>query len=100
MAKGFSQIEGKDYTETFSPTMRHTTLRVFLTYAASRNYELVHFDIGSAFLNGSLDETIHMRIPEGLQTLLNHLGEYSSSLEGKCLKLKKALYGLKQAPRQ
>ena len=100
VAKGFSQREGLDYFETYSPTMRNISLWIFLAYAASYDLNLIHLDIGSAFLNGTLEESIFMRIPEGFERILNVLGEDVPDLNNKCLKLRKALYGLKQAPRQ
>ncbi|RWS02083.1 gag-pol polyprotein-like protein [Dinothrombium tinctorium] len=87
--KGCSQIEGIDYTETFSPVVKYTSLRVLLSIAASNNLEICQFDIKTAFLNGDLDEEIFMDQPEGYNDGSSHV-----------CKLTKSLYGLKQAPRQ
>ena len=98
VAKGYEQLEGVDYFETFSPTMRHSTLRTFLTYAASRDLDLHRFDIGSAFLNGALREEIFMEVPTGMEKIFSKLEGGSHYFENNCLRLLKALYGLKQAP--
>lgn len=91
VAKGFSQVEGIDYTEIFSPVVKHTSIRILLAIVALNNLELEQLDVKTAFLHGNLEEQIYMQQPEGFV------------VEGKedhvCL-LKKSLYGLKQSPRQ
>ncbi|CAI7894556.1 unnamed protein product [Closterium sp. NIES-53] len=62
VARGFSQQQGVNYFQTFSPTPKMTTLRVFLHVAAQRNYELHTL---TAFLQGSLHEEIWLRRPPG-----------------------------------
>uniref|UniRef100_A0A1Y1MYL6 Retrovirus-related Pol polyprotein from transposon TNT 1-94 n=1 Tax=Photinus pyralis TaxID=7054 RepID=A0A1Y1MYL6_PHOPY len=87
-ARGFTQIRGLDYEETFSPTTRYDSIRTLLSIAAERDYEMVQFDVTTAFLNGDLVEEIYMTPPTGANidpTLV--------------CKLKKSLYGLKQASR-
>ncbi|CAI7875983.1 unnamed protein product [Closterium sp. NIES-53] len=66
VARGFSQRQGVDYFQTFSPTPKMTTLRVLLHVAAQRNYELQSLDFSTAFLQGSLHEEIWLRRPPGL----------------------------------
>ncbi|CAI7746611.1 unnamed protein product [Closterium sp. NIES-54] len=58
VAQGFSQRQGVDYFQTFSPTPKMTTLRVLLHVAAQRDYELHSLDFSTAFLQGSLHEEI------------------------------------------
>eukprot|EP00253_Pinus_taeda_P016715 PITA_16715 len=87
--KGFSQVEGIDYTETFSPIAKMNSIRLVLSLAASLKWEVHQMDVKSAFLHGDLHEEIYMEQPIGfIQT--------ASSL---VCRLKKSLYGLKQAPR-
>ncbi|CAI7814186.1 unnamed protein product, partial [Closterium sp. NIES-53] len=82
VARGFSQRQGVDYFQTFSPTPKMTTLRVLLHVAAHRDYELHSLDFSTAFLQGSLHEEIWLRrplgvtgsFPPGTQTTLAALG--------------------------
>ena len=91
VAKGFSQIYGVDYDETFAPVARLDTLRLLLNLAAIFDMEVHCIDIKTAFLHGSLDEEIYMEQPEGFVEKGN---------EDKVCRLLKAIYGLKQAGRQ
>ncbi|CAI7916648.1 unnamed protein product [Closterium sp. NIES-54] len=82
VARGFRQRQGVDYFQTFSPTLKMTTLRVLLHLAAQRDYELHSLDFSTAFLQGSLHEEIWLRpppdftgsFPPGTQTTLAALG--------------------------
>ncbi|CAI5957436.1 unnamed protein product, partial [Closterium sp. NIES-64] len=65
VARGFSQRQGVDYFQTFSPTPKMTTLKVLLHVAAHRDYELHSLDFSTAFLQGSLHEEIWLRRPPG-----------------------------------
>ena len=65
VAKGYSQIEGIDYNETFAPVTSLATLRVMIALAASRDLEIHQMDVKSAYLNGDLKEEIYMKQPEG-----------------------------------
>jgi hypothetical protein len=90
VAQGYSQIEGVDYDETFSPVARLTSLRLLMAVVASKGLRLHQMDADTAFLNGKLDEEVYMALPPG----------YQNSVEGTtCVKLVKSLYGLKQSPR-
>ena len=91
VAKGFTQREGIDYNEIFSPVVKYKTIRIILALVTFYDLELEQLDVKTAFLYGDLDETIYMSQPEGFISKANpsHV----------CL-LKKSLYGLKQAPRQ
>lgn len=88
VAKGFSQKYGIDYVETFSPVVRHSTLRLLFALSVQLELDVTHLDVKTAFLNGELEEIIYMEKPECLDSQWN-----------KVLKLKKAIYGLKQASR-
>ncbi|CAI7781846.1 unnamed protein product [Closterium sp. NIES-54] len=65
VARGLSQRQGVDYFQTFSPTLKMTTLRVLLHVAAQRDYELHSLDFSTAFLQGSLHEEVWLRRPPG-----------------------------------
>ncbi|CAI7795039.1 unnamed protein product [Closterium sp. NIES-54] len=91
VARGFSQRQGVDYFQTFSPTPKMTTLRVLLHVAAQRDYELHSLDFSIAFLQGSLHEEIWLRRPPGFTGLFPPGTQWS---------LRRPVYGLRQAPRQ
>ena len=90
VAKGFTQREGIDYNETFSPISTKDSFMIIMALVAHYDMELHQMDVKTAFLNGDLHETVYMAQPEGF------------AMEGKehlgC-RLKKSIYGLKQASR-
>ncbi|KAL0310073.1 UNVERIFIED_CONTAM: Retrovirus-related Pol polyprotein from transposon TNT 1-94 [Sesamum radiatum] len=65
VAKGFTQKEGIDYTEIFSPVVKYTTVRIILALTAHFDWELKQMDVKTAFLHGDLDENIYMAQPCG-----------------------------------
>ncbi|KAK3719576.1 hypothetical protein QZH41_006798 [Actinostola sp. cb2023] len=90
VAQGFSQKQGVDYDETFSPVVRFESLRTVIALSVKQELKLHQMDVTTAFLNGDLKEEVYMRQPEGF------------SVKGKehlVCKLNKSLYGLKQSPR-
>ncbi|CAI7910502.1 unnamed protein product, partial [Closterium sp. NIES-53] len=91
VARGFSQRQGVDYFQAFSPTPRMTTLRVLLHVAAQRDYELHSLDFSTAFLQGTLHEEIWLRRPPGFT---------GSFPPGTQWSLRRPVYGLRQAPRE
>ncbi|CAI7729341.1 unnamed protein product [Closterium sp. NIES-53] len=91
VARGFSQRQGVDYFQTFSPTPKMTTLRVLLHVAAHRDYELHSLDFSTAFLQGSLHKEIWLRRPLGLTGTFPPDTQWS---------LRRPVYGLRQAPRE
>ncbi|CAI5502833.1 unnamed protein product [Closterium sp. Naga37s-1] len=91
VARGFSQREGVDVFQTFSPTPKMTTLRVLLHVAAQRDYELHSLDFSTAFLQGSLHEEIWLRRPPGFTRSFPAGTQWS---------LRRPVYGLRQAPRE
>ncbi|CAI7906908.1 unnamed protein product [Closterium sp. NIES-54] len=91
VARGFSQRQGVDYFQTFSPTPKMTTLRVLLHVTTQRDYELHFLDFSTAFLQGSLHEEIWLRRPPGFTRLFLARTQWS---------LWRPVYGLRQAPRE
>ncbi|CAI5959835.1 unnamed protein product [Closterium sp. NIES-64] len=91
VARGFSQRQGVDYFQTFSPTPKMTTLRVLLHIAAHRDYELHSLDFSTAFLQGCLHEEIWLRRPPSFTESFPPCTQWS---------LRRPVYGLRQAPRE
>ena len=60
VAKGYSQMPGIDYTDIYSPVVKHTSVRVLLGLVVSNDYELEQLDVTTAFVNGELEEEIFM----------------------------------------
>ena len=90
VAQGFSQVQGLDYSEVFSPVVRYAGFRSLLAFANVNDLEVHQMDVTTAFLHGELDHEIYMEQPEGFVDEANptHV-----------CKLKKSLYGLKQSAR-
>ncbi|CAI7871660.1 unnamed protein product [Closterium sp. NIES-53] len=91
VARGFSQRQGVDYFQTFSPTPKMTTLQVVQHVAAQRDYELHSLDFSTAFLHGSLHEEIWLHRPPGFT---------ESFPPGTQWSLRRPVYSLRQAPRE
>lgn len=88
VARGFSQKEGLDFSDTFSPVVRHSTMRILFSLAHHYDMSMEHIDVTTAFLHGDLNEIIYMEQPPGF-----------GSDESKVCFLSKCIYGLKQASR-
>lgn len=88
VARGYEQVKGIDYFETFAPVARKESLRLLIAIAAQFELQIAQFDVRTAFLYGELQEEVYIEAPEGY-----------TIREGEALKLVKGLYGLKQAPR-
>ena len=91
VAKGFSQVEGVDYDQTFSPTVRFESIRQMVALGTAKSMEMHQMDVTTAFLYAPLEEDIYMEQPEGT---------VQKGDERKVMRLLKCLYGLKQSPRQ
>jgi hypothetical protein len=90
VAKGYSQVAGLDFEETFAPVARLESIRILLAYAAHHSFRLFQMDVKSAFLNGPIKEEVYVEQPSGFE---------DDNYPDHVYKLSKALYGLKQAPR-
>lgn len=88
VARGFSQIHGEDYDQTFAPTVRTDTLRIFLAMVAANDLECRQYDVKNAFTESSLRERIYLSPPKGVHVT-----------PGLQLRVLRSLYGLKQSAR-
>ena len=65
VAKGYSQQEGIDYDEKFSPVARLEAITIFLAFGAHKKFKVYQMDVKSAFLNGELKEEVYVEQPLG-----------------------------------
>lgn len=91
VAKEFTQKEGIDYDEIFSPVVRHSSIRILLSLVTAFDMNLEQLDVKIAFLHGDLSKTLYMQ---------QAIGFVEKGMKNNVCLLKKSLYGLKQAPRQ
>ena len=89
VAKGFSQVEGLNFGETFAPVARLEAIRILLAYASHHEIKLYQMDVKSVFLNDFINELVYVDQSPGFEDPIypNHV-----------YRLSKALYGLKQTP--
>nr|GFC63527.1 retrovirus-related Pol polyprotein from transposon TNT 1-94 [Tanacetum cinerariifolium] len=86
VAVGYSQQEGIDYDETFAPVARIEAIRLFLAYAAHKDFTVFQMDVKTTFLNRILKEDVYVGQPPGF---------VSKQYPDHVYALDKALYGLK-----
>ncbi|KAH9697805.1 Integrase catalytic domain-containing protein [Citrus sinensis] len=91
VARGFTQEEGVDFTEVFSPVVKHSSIRMLLSMVALTDMEIDQMDVKTTFLHGKLEVEILMTQPEGFEV---------KEEEDYVCHLNKSLYGLKESPRQ
>jgi hypothetical protein len=90
VARGFSQVEGVDYDETFAPVSQYTSIRAVISLAIEMGWNIHQMDVKIAFLNGLIEEEVYIEQPLGFEV---------HGRESHVCIMKKALYGMKQAPR-
>ena len=78
--KGYTQIKGIDYNETFAPVINKTSIRLLLAIAAKDDLDIMHYDIKTAFLIPRVKEKLFATMPEGF---LENLQEVLSFIENK-----------------
>ena len=90
VAKGCNQEEGIDYDETYAHVARSEAIRLLLAFACIRDFRLFQMDVKNAFLNGYIEEEVHVDQPPSFVDYEHPNHVY---------KLKKALYRFKRALR-
>ena len=84
MAKEYDQTYGMDYSNTFSPIAKMTSVRFFISLVATYNWDLHQLDIKNVFLHGELQDEVYMEQPPGF---------VAQEEIGKVCRLRKSLYG-------
>jgi hypothetical protein len=90
VAKGYLQVKGLDFKETFAPVARIESIRILLAYATHHDFKLYQIDVKNTFLNRHIKKEVYVEQPPDFEDK-----EYPNHM----YKLHKSLYGLKQAPR-
>jgi hypothetical protein len=90
VVRGFSQVEGIDYEETFAPVAQYTSIWMIISPVASMGYRVHQMDVKTTFLNREIEEEVHI---EQLDGFIIH------EKESHVCRLNMALYGLKQPTR-
>jgi hypothetical protein len=90
VAQSFTQRPGVDFNETFSLAMSRITFRYLISLAVQNHLFVQLMDIVTAYLYGSLDSEIYMKVPNGIS-----IPNSKANRNMYCIKLQKSLYGLK-----
>jgi hypothetical protein len=69
VAKGYAQVAGLDFEETFAPVARLESIRILLAFAAHHSFRLFQMDVKSAFLNGPIKEEVDEEQPLALRMI-------------------------------
>lgn len=86
VARGFSQVPGIDFLETFSLVIKPATIHIVLTFALSHNWEIHQLDVKNTFLHGLLNQTVFTEQPPGFisSNHPNHVCQFHRALYGMC----------------
>jgi hypothetical protein len=93
VARGFTQVEDKDYGDVYAPVVGVEDVRILCALAAIKNMKMKSFDVTTAFLNAPIDREIFIKMPKGTK-------DYDESGKPQLYQVLRALYGLRQAPKQ
>lgn len=94
VGKGFTQVPGADFYETYSPVFSYTSLRTILARAAALDLQIDQWDLKSSFIQQDIDvDHLYMETPEGHSKVLD------DGVTPAALHLKKSIYGLVQSSR-
>jgi hypothetical protein len=63
VAKGYAEVAGLDFEETFAPVARLESIRILLAYAPHHSFKLFQMDMKSAFLNGPIKKEVYVEQP-------------------------------------
>lgn len=91
VARGYTQVEGIDFNETFAAVAKLDSIRLLFSYAATLGLHIHQMDVVNAFLLADIDEEIYAEIPQGVTA--------PDGISNPVIKIKKSMYGLKQAGR-
>ena len=94
VAQGFTQRPDIDFNETYSPVMGGITFRYLISLAVQNRLSMQLMDVVTAYLYGSLDSDIYMKVPDGID-----IPNPKAKRNMYCVKLNKSLYGLRQSGR-
>jgi hypothetical protein len=94
VAQGFTQRSGVDFKETYSVVMSVITFRYLISLAVQNRLSMQLMDVVTAYLYGSLDSDLYMKVPDGISK-----PDSKANLHMFCVKFQKSLYGLKQSGR-
>ena len=92
VAKGYSQVHGVDFDETYAPVCKSTSVNHLLAKSALENLVCHHMDVDQAFIQSPMHEEIYLELPEGY-------AKWKGCSKKKVLRILKGLYGLKQSGR-
>jgi hypothetical protein len=82
VAKGYAQVAGLDFEETFAPVARLESIRILLAYAAHHSFRLFQMDVKSAFLYGPIKEEVYVEQPPGFEDVRVMTQKFEMSMMG------------------